>query len=100
MRKTLTLSATLVAVLSAWGPSAGDDDHDRAFEMRAREEVLPLEQLVEGLGLGPGARILEVETEHEHGRLLYEIEYVESDGRVYEALVDARTGEVLEREED
>ena len=51
------------------------------------------------LGLGQDARILEIESEIEHGATVYEIEYVEPTGRIREVQVDARTGEVLEEED-
>ena len=47
-----------------------------------------------------GDPILEVETETEHARRIYEIEYLKPDGRVFEVEVDAATGEILKQEED
>lgn len=75
------------------------DDHEEARRLRLDEQILPLETIVERAGLGPDTRILEVETGFEHGRRVYEIEYVTAGGRIMEVAVDARSGEVLEREE-
>ena len=46
------------------------------------------------------ATLLEVELEREHGQYVYEFELITPDGRILEVLVDAKTGEVLEEEED
>jgi uncharacterized membrane protein YkoI len=91
----LLLLAT--AGLAAVGVLAGDD-HDEARRLRRDDEILPLETIVERAGLGADSRILEVETEFEHGRRVYEIEYVTAGGRIMEVVVDARSGEVLDRE--
>lgn len=86
--------AVLLAVLS-WsaGSALADQDHDRARRLLESGEIMPLEQL---LGrIKPGGRVLEVELESEHGRHVYEIEYLDTYGEVHEGYFDARTGEVL-----
>lgn len=75
------------------------DDHEEARRLRLDDQVLPLETIIERVGLGPDTRILEVETGFEHGRRVYEIEYVTAGGRIMELAVDAGSGEVLEHEE-
>lgn len=87
--------ALALALAAASAPVWADDDHDSALRLRERREILPLEELMHGLGLGRDVRILEIETEMEHGSALYEIEYVEPSGRIRKIRVDARTGEVL-----
>ncbi len=74
-----------------------DDDHDEVYRLRKNKEILPLEVLFERINLPPGSRLLEVELEHEDGRLLYEIEYVIPSGMIEELLVDPHTGEVIGR---
>ena len=44
--------------------------------------------------------MLEVELEDEHGRILYELEVLTSGGTVRELQFDARSGELLEDEEE
>lgn len=89
----------LLVILAISWPSYGDEDHEDALRMREREEILPLEELLSRLDLGPGARILEIESEREHGRPIYEIEYVDEKGRIREVYVDAATGELLDGED-
>ena len=92
-------SAVVVLSLTVIGAAYGED-HDTALRLREREEILPLEDLLRRAELGADVRILEIESELERGRRVYEVEYVDSGGRVREVLIDARTGEVLAHEED
>lgn len=94
------LAPPLLALALLATPSAGarQDDHERARAAVARGEALPLEQILRGLPLRPGERLLEVEFEREDGRWVYEIELIGPDGRVRELEVDALTGEVLEED--
>ncbi|MGC8001007.1 PepSY domain-containing protein [Salmonella enterica] len=48
---------------------------------------------------GAGARLIEVELEREHGRLIYELEYL-SGGEVYKLRIDAVSGAALAQERD
>ena len=89
----------LLVILAISWPSYGDEDHEDALRMREREEILPLEELLSRLNLGPGARILEIGSEREHGRPIYEIEYVDGKGRIREVYVDAATGDLLDGED-
>jgi uncharacterized membrane protein YkoI len=77
-----------------------DDDHERAYQARQQDKILSLEEILGKLDLGPDTRLLEVEHEQEHGRDIYEIEYLTSDGDIYELEVDAATGQVLKRERE
>jgi len=94
---TLVAAILSVAVL---GIGYGDDDYEEAYRLRERNEILPLEELLRRLDLGADTRILEIESEFEHGRRVYEIEYLSRDGRVREVLIDAVSGEVLAEEDD
>jgi len=42
--------------------------------------------------------LLDAELEREHGRLIYELEYLNDKGEVWEYELDAATGEILEQE--
>jgi uncharacterized membrane protein YkoI len=66
----------------------------------AHGTVLSLEEIVRRLRLPEESRILEVEREEKNGRLYYEIELLDGQGRVRELYVDPRTAEVIEEEEE
>jgi uncharacterized membrane protein YkoI len=93
MRFLIPLTLALAAVAAT--PIKADDDHDSALRLRERREILPLDELMQRLGLGKDVRILEIESEMEHGRAQYEIEYVDRAGRIRKVRVDARTGDTL-----
>jgi uncharacterized membrane protein YkoI len=57
-------------------------------------EILAIVRRVE-----PG-EVIEVELEQDHGRLAYEIEVLTPRGRVRKVTLDARTGAVLETEDE
>jgi uncharacterized membrane protein YkoI len=89
-----------VLLVLPFGGLLASDDHEQAYRLREHSEILPLEQIVDGLGLGPNDRILEIETEFEGERRIYEIEYVTGSGIIKEVEVDARSGEVLRTKEE
>ncbi|WP_412460310.1 PepSY domain-containing protein [Pseudomonas sp. SC11] len=81
--------------------SARDLDQDEALALRQQGVILPLEQLLEAaLGRHPGARLLEAELEEKHDRYEYEVELLTPNGVVREIKYDARTGVLIEDEED
>jgi uncharacterized membrane protein YkoI len=97
MRLFLTMVILSLAIVA----SVQGDDYEEAYRLRARQEILPLEELLRRLDLGTDTRILEIESELEHGRHVYEIEYLDRTGRIREVLIDARSGQVLaDQEED
>ena len=100
MKRLLQISLILIFFIGSnvWA----DEDHERARELVKSGEIIPLEQLLKKVadsGYGK-LRLLEVELEREHGRLVYELELVDEKGLVRELLFDAKTGEVLDEEGD
>lgn len=94
------LPLLLLLLLFAAGYCPADDDHEAALRLREQEEILPLEELLTRIKLGQDARILEIESEREHGRPIYEIEYVDGQGRIHEVSIDAASGRVLGEDEE
>lgn len=79
---------------------SADDDHQRARELMQSGEILPLETLLKDLLKNEHWRLLEAELEEEDGRLIYEFELLDEQGRVRELEYDARTGVRLGEEEE
>ena len=77
-----------------------DRDHDRARAALERGEVLPLAAILERLEDVIDGEIIAAEFDRDDGLWLYEIEYIDRNGRVIELVVDAADGRVLEREVD
>lgn len=89
----LLLGLGLVAVVPA-------DDQQRARELRAAGDILALEEILDRLPAQQGARVVEVEIEEKGGRVIYEIERLEGEGRLREYKFDARSGELLTVEDE
>ncbi len=85
--------------LLLWGLAAGPSaDHEAAYELAREGRIMPLEQILEQQRRDRPGRILEVELEREDGRLVYELELLDADGRVWEIYYDAVSGRLLETE--
>ncbi len=75
-------------------------DHDEAREAVERGEALPLSEILAIVRRVEPGEVIEVELEQDHGRLAYEIEVLTPRGRVRKVTLDARTGAVLETEDE
>lgn len=96
-KSLLQITAVILSVgmlSTAWS----DDDHDEALQLMKQGDILPLEVILKKLPY-TGGKILEVELEHEHGQLVYEVEILNPNGQVNEYLLDAKTGKLLSVEE-
>ena len=94
MRRVPLLSVlVLLAGPSLAGDHRGHDD-DLSQE-RKRGHVLPLAVIMERIGPTVSRNIVEIETERHEGAIIYEIYYLDGEGRRREIAVDARTGTIL-----
>ncbi len=59
-------------------------------------KIRPLLQLIDQHQFE--GNLLDAELERDHGRLIYELEYLNDRGEVWEYELDAETGEILEQE--
>lgn len=94
-----------VMALSETAPPNADDVDDAREHYEAREalrlgEIRPLEQIVEAVRRQIAGEIIEIEFERNDGRYVYELEIIEPSGRIVEIEVDAKSGEIIKREED
>ena len=84
---------------------ADDADHEEARRLRQAGDILSLEAILERLRPTHPGKVLEVELEKEHGRIIYEIELLAEDDQsrsdTYPSIeVDAKNGEVLRSKVD
>ena len=99
--KTRSLFLALVlGTTSPFGLTDGEPDADTARQGVEAGTILPLEELLARHRQRIPGRLLDLELEREHGRLVYELEVVDDQGRVHEIYLDARSGEWLDREID
>jgi uncharacterized membrane protein YkoI len=84
----------VAAVALATAGPVNARDHDEARRAVERGEMQPLSEILAKLrGKLPGD-IVRVEVEHENGEWQYELRTVDAQGRLFEVLVDGRTGEI------
>jgi uncharacterized membrane protein YkoI len=69
-------------------------------ELVRQGEILPLETILARFPSKEYGKLLDLEVEREHGTVVYEIEFLRSDGRIVEIEVDARNGAIREQEID
>lgn len=91
---------TLIIMLALFAIQSMADDHGRALQLRQAGEILPLEKILAISRTQLDGHILEVELEQEHGTMIYEIEILDHEGRVWELKLDAANGEIINREQE
>ncbi|EKV29789.1 putative membrane protein [Caenispirillum salinarum AK4] len=88
----------LLPVLPVLADEDDHEDHERARRALEAGDTLPLAALLERSGIESAGRLIEVELEREHGRLVYELKVLTPLGRVIEHYFDARSGKLLKTE--
>ena len=91
----MAMLVTLMVTGIAW---AGD--HERARALLEQGEILSLSEIMNQANSRIPGKILEVELEEKHGRIVYEIEFLGDQGVVMKMLIDARTGQLISVKED
>lgn len=98
-KRYLLLVALLVPLLVPLLVTA-ERDHERARALLESGEILSLEQILVNVRAEYPGRPLEVKLEQKKDALIYEIELLDDDGKVWELKLDAVTGELLKRERE
>ncbi len=89
---TLLLLSSSVAV--------SDEDQAVARKLRASGQILPLEKIYELAKTIKKGEILETELEKKRDRYIYEVELLDKNGQVWEVKLDAKTGQLIELENE
>ena len=98
--RALTFFTVLLCAASALVPIAHADDDQRIRQLQRSGEILSLEQIFDRARKVKPGRIVDVDLDKDDGRYIYEIELLERSGKVWEMEFDARTGELLQLEQD
>ncbi len=94
------LFVVLVVASVIAGHAFADNDHQEPRRLMQQGEILPLQQILDHIAEERKGRVLEVEFKRKKDRVIYEIELLGEQGRVWEFEVDAASGEILKREEE
>lgn len=95
MRSIFGIVAGLAILLLGSLTHASGLDQDDARRLREAGKIQPLPVILHAARAAHPGRVLEVELEREHGRVIYEVEVIDQRGRVWELDVDAATAKVL-----
>lgn len=90
----------IIMLLVIQNSIADDDEHYDVKQLKEAGEIMSLEMLLKKLAKHDIDRLLEVELERENNRYIYEIEYIDTQGTVYELEVDAISAKVLKTERE
>lgn len=85
---------------SLTAPVLADMDIEQIRQLVQEAKVLPLEQVIQVVAAEMPGRAIEVELEQKHGILIYEIEWLDEQGRVWDFRLDASTAEIIKQERD
>jgi hypothetical protein len=77
-----------------------EDDQETARKALENKEILPLSTVLARIEENFTGDVVEIELERKRGIWVYEIEIIDTDGRVRDIDVDGRTGEVITIEFD
>ena len=94
----LLYSTAIFFTLGATHAVFSEEDHDRAKMLREQGDILPLSEILQKAEQEHPGQMLEVELEEEAGKIIYELELLDDQGRVWEMKYDAKNGILLSSE--
>jgi uncharacterized membrane protein YkoI len=98
MRAWRTITVGVVGLLFALGSSAWADDQDGKITDLVKDATVTIDQAVKAAsGKVPGT-VVEAALEKKHGKTVWEVEVLGTDGKLTEVRIDASTGAVIDTE--
>lgn len=94
MRRILPVVALLSSFTLAPAP-IGPRPADAGAHQVAQADVVPLPQVLSQIARRYPGRALDARMQERGGRPIYWIKWLAEDGKVWEIVVDARTGQIL-----
>ena len=88
----------VASTTSLFAVSAAADDSDEIRRLARDGRILTLEELLERHRDRIGGRLLDLDLERDDGRIIYEMEVIDDDGRIREIEIDAVSGEWISEE--
>jgi uncharacterized membrane protein YkoI len=93
---TLTAGTVLALGTPAWSDKKKDEEGDIAH--MAKEATVTIEQAIKTAVEKVPGTVVEAELEKKHGKTVWEVEVLGTDGAVTEVHIDAATGAVIDTE--
>lgn len=95
--RTLSLLMFMLIVIQA--ASAGESAAT-ARKLSAAGHILSLEKIIKAAKAFKSGEVLETELERKHNTYVYEVEILDAKGLVWELKLDAKTGKLIQIEQD
>lgn len=92
IRVLISMLMLSVFMPAAWADS---EDHERAHKLMREHQVLPLSDIMASVAHAYPGKVLDVELEEEHGKIVYEMKILGADGVLREIDVDARNARII-----
>ena len=73
-------------------------DAEQIRQLLSRGEILSLDSILKMNQAQLQGRLLDLEVEQDHGRIIYEMEFILDNGHVLEFEIDAASGRILQQE--
>jgi uncharacterized membrane protein YkoI len=99
-RSLLMASAAGVLLMSGMPSVTAEEDHVVARKLQESGQILSFEKIAEHARAAKAGEILETELELKEGHYIYEVEILDSAGKVWELKLNAKTGALIKIEAD
>lgn len=94
------IAGTAFATVSGVVMASSDAGKGNSDTDPGQAPAVSMEEAIAGVREAGAQRILESEYEREDGRAVYEVKYIDADGRTRETYIDAMDGSTLDSEYD
>ena len=98
MRTWGIITAGVVGLLFALGSTAWADDKEDKITDLVKDAKVTINQAIKTASEKVPGMVVEAELEKEHGKTVWEVEVLGSDGNVTEVHIDATSGAVIDTE--
>lgn len=93
-------SAICVFVIFSMSSAIAEEDHIVARKLQESGQILSFEKIADYARAAKAGELLETELELKKGNYIYEVEILDTAGKVWELKLNAKTGELLQIEVD
>ena len=93
------MSSFFIITLLFFSPTLADDDNGDKAKLAAEASV-SIQQAIETATAKAPGKVIEAELETEHNTIVWEVEIVTSEDKVVEVHIDAKSGNVIDVEEE
>lgn len=98
--RRIWLAAAVLLMVTA-GHAMGDDvSHQEARRLVQEGRILPLAKILAHVDRKVPGEVLDVDLDLEDGAYVYELEILRPNGKVQEVEVDAKSGKIIDIEDD